>query len=472
MNRLLRLQTRSTKRFYQSWNYPKDVTPETPVFTVTPQNGFLPRVDPVKQLPPQFEKMNKLLDEMSLTLPNGEPGLLAKGKFGETVERELPLYNVDDITDQPLLMGLFRDYTYCASSYLLEPCDIMNRTKGSYGPGREVLPKNIAVPLQKISDKIGAKPFMEYAQSYALYNYQRKDPSRPLDYDNLELIRKFSGSKSEHGFINIHVAMVRHTPALVDAVLKVMDSCHARNHPEFIKNMESLIAVMTKINGVMEEMWGKSLPEDYGKFRAFIMGTKDQEEMFPKGVIYEGVDENPRFYRGESGANDSIIPVCDNLLELTGNMPNNPMTDILKDFRSYRPKDHGKFVEWVEHSAREIGVKNFCEQNPKSLSLYIQLLDQVRDFRNRHWSFAKEYIIKRSNHPKATGGSPMATWLPNQLSVVLDAINQSSDLIATKFSDHPDQKLIQTIKQRAGAQKRILDKDVEMFKKKFAGKNI
>jgi indoleamine 2,3-dioxygenase len=45
---------------------------------------------------------------------------------------------------------------------------------------------------------------------------------------------------------------------------------------------------MKKINTVMETMWSKSLPQDYTSFRAFIMGTKGQSEMFPNGVIYEG----------------------------------------------------------------------------------------------------------------------------------------------------------------------------------------
>ena len=87
-------------------------------------------------------------------------------------------------------MALFRDYTFAASAYLLEPCDIMQKTRGTYGLGRPMLPKSLAVPLQVISDKIKAKPFMEYAQSYALYNYKRVDSSKPLDYDNLALIRK------------------------------------------------------------------------------------------------------------------------------------------------------------------------------------------------------------------------------------------------------------------------------------------
>jgi len=43
--------------------------------------------------------------------------------------------------------------------------------------------------------------------------------------------------------------------------------------------------------------------------------------MFPNGVIYEGVDGEPKAYRGESGANDSIIPTLDNLLEIYDQLP-------------------------------------------------------------------------------------------------------------------------------------------------------
>ena len=50
---------------------------------------------------------------------------------------------------------------------------------------------------------------------------------------------------------------------------------------------------------------------------------------------------------------------------------------------------------------------------------YMEGLDQVREFRNRHWSFTKEYILRHTRHPVATGGSPIVTWLPNQLGVVL-----------------------------------------------------
>lgn len=54
-------------------------------------------------------------------------------------------------------------------------------------------------------------------------------------------------------------------------------------------------------------MWGNSKPSEYLSFRVFIFGITNQS-MFPNGVIYDGVEDNkPLAFRGESGANDSIV---------------------------------------------------------------------------------------------------------------------------------------------------------------------
>lgn len=81
--------------------------------------------------------------------------------------------------------------------------DAQFKKDGTYGLGRQTLPRALAVPLSIVAEKIGAKPFMEYALSYALYNYAYVDPSKedPCTYDNLKLIRTFDGSLAEHGFI-------------------------------------------------------------------------------------------------------------------------------------------------------------------------------------------------------------------------------------------------------------------------------
>lgn len=57
------------------------------------------------------------------------------------------------------------------------------------------------------------------------------------------------------------------------------------------------------------DMWKNSKPTDYLAFRVFIFGITSQS-MFPNGVVYEGINDNqPMHFRGESGANDSIVSV-------------------------------------------------------------------------------------------------------------------------------------------------------------------
>lgn len=60
----------------------------------------------------------------------------------------------------------------------------------------------------------------------------------------------------------------------------------------------------------------KSKPLDYTTFRTFIFGITSQS-MFPDGVVYEGInDGKPMSFRGESGANDSMVPTLDNFLQI------------------------------------------------------------------------------------------------------------------------------------------------------------
>ena len=103
-------------------------------------------------------------------------------------------------------------------------------------------------------------------------------------------------------------------------------------------------------------------------------------------------------------------------------MPDTPLTSILQDFRSYRPGNHRDFLEWVKGRSCAIDLKGFALKEPSSAALYLHALNQVRDFRWRHWCFTREYILKKTSHPTATGGSPIVTWLPNQLQAVMQAM--------------------------------------------------
>jgi len=115
--------------------------------------------------------------------------------------------------------------------------------------------------LAQVSEKLGAKPFMEYAQSYALYNYKKVNSSQGLDYDNLELIRKLSGMPSEKGFILVHVAMVAHSGKQVAHTKGALDAIRQDNRTLFNQEMRGILEALQNINRVMDTRWKRSLPD-------------------------------------------------------------------------------------------------------------------------------------------------------------------------------------------------------------------
>lgn len=143
--------------------------------------------------------------------------------------------------------------------------------------------------------------------------------------------------------------------------------------------------------------------------------------------------------------NSKQIPLLDHLLQTP--MPSTPLTTILHEFRAYRPLPQRAFLAHVAAAADRLGVAAYAmgeeeaerkEEKGKGETpsptptttlttmnattptpattpattttlLFLRVLDGVRSFRWRHWLFTREYIIRRSPHPTATGGSPIVT---------------------------------------------------------------
>ncbi|KAJ5698179.1 hypothetical protein N7462_000184 [Penicillium macrosclerotiorum] len=403
------------KKFPHVHDDPSTLSHALDPFTITTSTGFLPYATAPVHLPEAFKPLVSLLDRLPVVKLDGKPGLLATYELGHATEAELPdltdevekLVMPDGSPDRFTLTAVFRDYTFLASSYLLEPCweNWCKNPDQGYGLGRDVLPKAVARPMYRCAQILDLPPFMSYAASYALFNYHLDDPSKGLDeYSNLRLVRAFERGhdpkSSEAGFILTHVDMVKQSGALIAGALRVVDTLEQHgSRSEVNDGFREILNAMEKIEASMEDMWGNSKPSEYLSFRVFIFGITSQS-MFPNGVVYEGVEDNkPLFFRGESGANDSII---------------------LHEFRAYRPLPHREFLTYVREKAENIGVRDYAVQDSETAVLFLRTLNHVRSFRWRHWLFAREYIIRRTPHPTATGGSPIVTWLPNQLSAVMD----------------------------------------------------
>jgi indoleamine 2,3-dioxygenase len=118
----------STASSRSTFNILHDTKPEDhtlPAFMVSSSRGFLPRAEPIVKLPPDFDALESILSRMSIKTITGAPGLLATCDLGDAVLKDLP-----DLSeaieryheDLPLMNALYRDYSFLASAYLLEPC--------------------------------------------------------------------------------------------------------------------------------------------------------------------------------------------------------------------------------------------------------------------------------------------------------------------------------------------------------------
>lgn len=78
------------------------------------------------------------------------------------------------------------------------------------------------------------------------------------------------------GFVLNHVTMVSYSPSLVRYATGALDAAETHDRKKFDMQMAGLNETYESINKEMEMMWSRSMPEDYIKFRTFIMGTKNQ----------------------------------------------------------------------------------------------------------------------------------------------------------------------------------------------------
>ena len=159
------------------FNVLDDARPEDkslPAFMVSTTRGFLPRADPVVTLPSEFDALESILQRMPVKTASGEAGLLAQYKLGDEVENEFPnLTSAMDLyrDDLPLMNALYRDYSFLASAYLLEPCHHRFIKGEPYGLGRQVLPANISQPIAKCAEVLVSSSLLLHDTLYGVLHH-------------------------------------------------------------------------------------------------------------------------------------------------------------------------------------------------------------------------------------------------------------------------------------------------------------
>ena len=394
-------------------------------FDVCAEHGFLPIKDPIVSLPSTYADVQKILDDMPVVLPNGEHGLLHhEGEIMKAIESlENHLEEVKKEDDIFVIQALFRSYGFLTSAYLLEPSFQQFRKDGTYGKARNFLPANIAQPFCYVSEKLGIFPWLDYHYAYSLGNYRKLDEKKDLNWENITMCNRFSGQSDEVGFIMLHVDINRFSPGLVGSVMKTLQVIKDENQPVH-GFLEANWRTMKTMNERRKEMWKASRWQHYNDFRIFIMGVKGNEEIFGEGITYEGVWDEPKAFRGQTGAQDDIIPMQDIFSGVIFHYPQNDLTKYLLDLRAYRPVCVQKFFSDLSETMEKIHPKGLLgllkERNDiDSLCFLIGILEEIYHFRNGHWQFVQKYIMSNTKYAKATGGTPITSWIPNQIMAVI-----------------------------------------------------
>ena len=87
----------------------------------------------------------------------------------------------------------------------------------------------------------------------------------------------------------------------------------------------------------------------------------------------------------------------------------------------------------------------------------------MRRFRELHWKYTSKYIIENTNYPRATGGTPITTWLPNQLIATMNTMNDIVKDIDIKSLDNNQQESLLYIKNNVKVNFDKIDQQIKSF---------
>ncbi len=353
--------------------------------------GFLPERDPLIGFPANSEFAE--LDEIGRDLPS----LLQDPGFRDYARSlDVPLWPENRVTasDLPELRLYYLRVGFLASAYINQV--------GQEPSG--VLPANLALPLRRACKLLNRPPILSY-DGYALYNWKRFNNHGPIALGNIDTVQNFVHLYDEHWFILVHVEIEAIAAGILDSIAAVQEALDA-NAPALIDDaVRDIAGAINEQVRVLRRIPEKMDPALYYKtFRPYIR--------FFENVEYEADVEGARVaagsaarlrisFRGETGAQSSIMPLLVAFMKIPHRT--SMLTAHLIDMRNYMPAEHRALIAAVEAmpNIRAIASK----QN------YNAVLDAMAEFRSVHYQWAQEYINRRTDDPRGTGGTPYMQWL-------------------------------------------------------------
>ncbi len=356
--------------------------------------------------PPAVCKVPDELTEIRLAA-QALPQILLTGNIRQALRRlpQVDLTTFCDTATLPTKRIAMVHYTFLVQAYVWgEPEPVGH------------LPACLAVPVWLLGKSLGQPPLLTYS-NYVLDNWKRFDKKAPIDLSNICTLQPFLGGQDETWFVLIHVAI----EARAGAMLKEIPCIFEAIAGDDVQTLEQSLSVVSDswddINRIFDRMPERCDPYIYfQRVRPWIHGWQDNPVM-AGGLVYEGVKETrgePQTFRGQTGAQSSIVPAMDALLGI-GHAAD-PLKVYLEDLHAYRPKPHREFIVQLRNESRLRPYVSAVNRKPLT-DLYNDCLMKLTGFRTRHLEYAAAYIHKqqcgnRGNDTEVgTGGTPFMKYL-------------------------------------------------------------
>ena len=385
-------------------------------YDISPEQGFLPS-DPLEQVPDSLV-LNHLGQEL--------PKLLSARRVRQFIDGQRQLL--------PSIPTTWRDQDYRAAMRILSFAGHAYVWEVPERPAA-TLPAQLAQPWYDVALKLGRPPVLSYA-SYALDNWRRLDPAKPIQLDNIVLLQNFLGGLDEEWFVVIHVQIERQAGLGLAGLIQAMNGAVSDKPDEVLAGLRSLAAAQTAMRDTLLRMKERCDPYMYyNRVRPYIHAWKNSPTL-PDGLVYGGVTAyagQPQQLRGETGAQSSIVPCLDAGLGIS-HVPD-PLTIYLQEMREYMPPRHQAFLLAIEQATDEKGrpllsgyIRDRRSHNPELWNAYCTCVDLLAQFREIHVGYADSYIHRQhqvhASNPSAvgTGGTPFMAYLQKHLDETRRAI--------------------------------------------------
>ena len=380
-------------------------------FDISPERGFLPDPDPIVVLP--HSEVFSPLEDMAGQLPK----LLVAG----ALRKELMDFS-KQILCQVAQHASGMVGQYARDSQIARRLKVIFDYLGQayvwgQDPPATSIPEGFAEFWFRVSDKLDLPPVLCYAP-YALYNWRRLDPDKPIALGNIAIVQNFLGGMDEDWFVLIHVDIEHQARPIPGAIITALQATASADADALLGSIATITASLENMLETLNRMPEFCDPYIYyTRVRPYLHGWKDNPSL-PNGLHYPAIGQYK--FRGESGAQSAIVPSLVAALDIRHT--ESTFTPYLAEMLNYMPKEHRRFVRAIEHLAHNgHSILDFVvarkDTNPELYASYRDCRHTLHAFRQKHFEYAGRYIHAQDQrhganpHAIGTAGTPFMTSL-------------------------------------------------------------